>query len=531
MKVVNPLPGGIVMLLGIFLIGFTLVTPSKVNAVKINHDLAAALGNATRTFIVTPTANNDKWGGAVFKQPPSGHFTAIQGSFTVPKISVPVDAPSQNGVNWEAAVQVGFGGTVGNDNNYWIQAGVLLSIQPSGIATYRAFHVWHPKSDPVFDDVELTIHEGDAITLRVESYSATDGVAIVENHTTGTGVHKILTAPPGAPPLLGQHAEWFISEPIDNKLTDFGNVTFTEAIAYTSDDKNFGPGEGGALVATISDDGRPMTETIVRGHELTIAYLPYIQEEHRISEKRAADPNRPGGSAGATFYQPFAGDYKAIEGTFIVPRPSLPAHDTNEDLNYTAAVAVSIGGSVQEKDSLAAVGVKLIINSRGDQAIWYKPFWTWGNTDYSFDNDFSVSEGDVLAVRLELDNATSGRASIKNNGNINSGSGKKEAMATIPRNPSTDLPVQGFNAGWTVTDRYEGDLPAPFPDFGTVDFTHAAVETVNGTKVGPGDAEGDYLTAQLIYSPEGVAMAAVVLDTNLVGITYKPLSKDQAHVE
>ncbi|OJD37764.1 aspergillopepsin-2 heavy chain [Diplodia corticola] len=520
MKVTTCLSGGLTLLLGLLLAGLTFAAGAG------ETGLATAPDKLTRNVVTTSfSPNYDKWAGVVFPQPPSsGHFTAVQASFTVPKVTIPVGFPPED--YWEAAINVGFGGTTGS-NNYWIQVGILLTVQASGESTYRAFHVWYPKSDAIFDDSELAISEGDVVTMRVEAYSLSTGIAIVENHTTGKGVHKILDAPANAPPLLGHHAEWFIAEPVDNQLANFSTVQFTNAVAYTSDGRNIGPEEGGALISTIRDGWKLMTDTVLGTRELTVTFDPRVGKR-RAMEKRTVDPVRPGGSAGVRFVQPLENDnYRAIQGTFIVPALSVPGAALER--NYTAVVAVKIGGTAQDDEPSSSVGVNLIVAPQMGNTVWYEPFFKMGGVEHYF-NDFPIAQGDVLALQLEFDNAngTSGRGTITKHGNLNSGNERANATITLT---GGDV-VQGYHAEWVVTDPFAknvSEFPAhePFPDFDTVEFTDTLVETTSGRKAGPGDANGNYVESMRIYGPGGVPMTDVLIGTTLVSIVYKPLPEEK----
>ncbi|KAL1646854.1 hypothetical protein SLS58_002989 [Diplodia intermedia] len=534
MKVANRLSGGLTLLLGLLLAGLT---------------FAASAGTTDITRTLGITASGRKWGGAMIPQPPSsGHFTAVQGSFTVPKIAVPVGVPLQDA--WEATIQLGFGGTI-NGNHAWLQqVGVMLSIDPSGSVTYHGFHLWYNITD---DGAELTICEGDELMLRVESYSNTTGIAIIENHTTGKGFQKILDSPPNTPPHLGLHAEWLVSEPINDRLVNFSSITINQAVAYTSDGSDLGPGEGAALIATIQEGGRLMTETTLGSRELIVAYNPHTASRRRTFEKpalssrelavaskphasgrrgavekRRMDPNFPGGRAGARFVRPFDGvKYGAIEGTFIVPEISLPANPVKS--NFTAVVAVNIGGTAQDEEPSASVGVKLIINYDTSIPILYQPFFKMGEAEHYFD-DLIIISGDLLTLRLEFDNrdGTQGNGTIINKGNTNGGGTKAEKTTTL----SGGGPVEGYHAEWVVIDptpksTSDNPLSEPFPDFGTIDFVDPIVTIWNATKHSPADALGDLVASELIYSPEGVPMTEVLIGPRLVSIKYKPLADGQ----
>lgn len=128
MRVTKLLSGAFTVLLGLLLIDFAFAAPLDSNdGDLVNGYLTPGNSHGTNinataiTPIFTMDGAGDKWGGAVFKQPPSGHFTAVQGTFTIPKPSMPVG---------QAMVQVGFGGTT-DSNNYWLQVGILLYVYSS----------------------------------------------------------------------------------------------------------------------------------------------------------------------------------------------------------------------------------------------------------------------------------------------------------------------------------------------------------------------------------------------------------------
>lgn len=211
------------------------------------------------------------WAGAVLENPPSPQatFTAVTGTFTVPE---PTSAGgSQNGNSYQAAsAWVGIDGdTYGNAI---LQTGVDITLQ-NGKASYDAWYEWYP--DYAYDFDNINIQAGDVIVAYIKSTDNSNGVAVIENKSSGQSVTKTLSAPEPTATLGGQNAEWIVEDFQSGSslvpLVDFGEVTFTGAVAETIQGA---VGLEGAAVLDIRQSGKVYTDvTIESDSELVITYV------------------------------------------------------------------------------------------------------------------------------------------------------------------------------------------------------------------------------------------------------------------
>jgi hypothetical protein len=166
------------------------------------------------------------WAGVVREKPPaSATYTAVSATFTVPEPTATDDSGNMQAVSaW-----------VGIDGDTYTQAilqtGVDAYIQ-DGKKTYDAWYEWYPQNAENFD---LGLTAGDVIVAKVESSSPSEGVAILENESTGQSVTKTLNAPSTSATLGGQNAEWIVEDFNSGStmvpLVDFGEIDFTGAQA------------------------------------------------------------------------------------------------------------------------------------------------------------------------------------------------------------------------------------------------------------------------------------------------------------
>lgn len=154
---------------------------------------------------------------------------------------------------------------VGIDGNTYstaiLQTGLDLTVSTSGAVSYDAWYEWNPGYAMNFD---LTISVGDvsahssllitkltslqAISMYVNATTTASDSATIENLTTGKAVTKSLTSTSA---LGSENAEWIVEdfEEGDSLIAfaDFGNVTFTDCVAATSESSE------GVSAATILD--------------------------------------------------------------------------------------------------------------------------------------------------------------------------------------------------------------------------------------------------------------------------------------
>ncbi|RAL04931.1 A4/G1 family peptidase [Aspergillus ibericus CBS 121593] len=169
---------------------------------------------------------NENWAGAVQETSGTATFSYVAATFTLPSVT-PTAASSSD--TQSASFWVGIDGATGQ-NQIW-QAGVDIYVE-NGETSFLGWYEWYP-ADTVSFDMDFNI--GDVIVASVESLSSSEGVAILENLTTGKNVTATATAPSTSATLVGQTAEWILEDlAVDGDgltLIDFGEAVFTGCVA------------------------------------------------------------------------------------------------------------------------------------------------------------------------------------------------------------------------------------------------------------------------------------------------------------
>ncbi|KAJ5632007.1 hypothetical protein N7490_008346 [Penicillium lividum] len=205
------------------------------------------------------------WAGIVREQPPaSATYTAVSATFTVPNPK----ATDYSGNNQAVSAWVGIDGDT--YTNAILQTGIDAYIQ-NGVKTFDAWYEWYPSSAENFD---LDLAQGDVIVARVESFSPSSGVAIIENQSTGQTVTKSLDAPSASATLGGQNAEWIVEDfnlgSSMVPLVNFGKIPFTGAQAKAGG-QSYGVNDGDIL--DIQQNGKVLaTVNIASDSEFTVSY-------------------------------------------------------------------------------------------------------------------------------------------------------------------------------------------------------------------------------------------------------------------
>ncbi|EPS31060.1 Aspergillopepsin-2 [Penicillium oxalicum] len=170
------------------------------------------------------------WAGVVREQPPaaSATYTEVSATFTVPTPT----ATDHSGKVQAASAWVGIDGDT--YTKAILQTGIDAYVS-NGQRAYDAWYEWYPNAAETFD-LELTA--GDEIVAIVKSNSPSEGVAIIENRSTGQNVTKTISAPSSTATLGGQNAEWIVEDFNSGStmvpFANFGRVDFTGALAKTS---------------------------------------------------------------------------------------------------------------------------------------------------------------------------------------------------------------------------------------------------------------------------------------------------------
>ncbi|KAI9925836.1 hypothetical protein ASPWEDRAFT_42511 [Aspergillus wentii DTO 134E9] len=192
-----------------------------------------------RTLANIQYSNN--WAGAVrTSPPPEGAYTEVSASFVVPE---PKAIANSEGTQAASA-------WVGIDGDTYtaaiLQTGVDFYID-NGKPVYHAWYEWFPEKAYDFD---LVVNPGDVIFTSVQSFSPSEGIAIVENLSTGQKASQTISAPNGDATLAGQNADWIVEDFQSGgtlvNLVDFGTVSFSGAGA-TAGGARFGVKDAGII--------------------------------------------------------------------------------------------------------------------------------------------------------------------------------------------------------------------------------------------------------------------------------------------
>ncbi|KAL4786533.1 peptidase A4 family-domain-containing protein [Aspergillus varians] len=210
-----------------------------------------------RTADVGAVAYSNNWAGAVReKPPPGGPYTAVSATFTVPR---PTGGPGSTGMQAGSA-------WVGIDGDTYsaaiLQTGVDFYVE-NGKTSNDAWFEWFP--DYAYD-FNIGINTGDVIVAKVEAFSTSEGVAIIENKSTGESATQTLSAPKASATLAGQNAEWIVEDFQSGDamvaLADFGTVTFTGCQARVRNGDVVGL--NGATVIELKQKEKLLTEVAVK---------------------------------------------------------------------------------------------------------------------------------------------------------------------------------------------------------------------------------------------------------------------------
>ncbi|KAF7631672.1 hypothetical protein AFLA_012526 [Aspergillus flavus NRRL3357] len=187
---------------------------------------------------------NENWAGAVQTTAPaaSATYSYVAATFTLPSVTPTAASSSQTQA---ASFWVGIDGATSGDA-IW-QAGVDIYVQ-NGKPSFAGWYEWYPANSV---NIDLEFNFGDVVFTSVESTSNSEGVAVIENLTTGKNVTVTASAPAATATLTGQNAEWILEDlAVDGDgltFVDFGEATFTGCVAKAGG-KEYGLG-GSALLA------------------------------------------------------------------------------------------------------------------------------------------------------------------------------------------------------------------------------------------------------------------------------------------
>ncbi|CAI7649456.1 unnamed protein product [Penicillium crustosum] len=198
------------------------------------------------------------WAGVVREKPPaSATYTAVSATFTVPEPTATDDSGDMQAVSaW-----------VGIDGDTYTKAILQTGIDAYTQNGQRTF-------DACAENFDLELSAGDVVVAKVESFSPSKGVAIIENKSSGQSVTKTLSAPSSSATLGGQNAEWIVEDFNAGNtmvpLVNFGQVDFTGAQAEAGGKRY---GVNNAAVLDIQQNGDVKAHVEIRSDtEFSVSY-------------------------------------------------------------------------------------------------------------------------------------------------------------------------------------------------------------------------------------------------------------------
>lgn len=231
-----------------------------------SHPLAPIPGGHPGEQIGFRTANeaaiaySNNWAGVVRENaPPGGPYTAVSATFTIPQ---PTAAPGATGMQAGSA-------WVGIDGDTYsaaiLQTGVDFYVQ-NGKTYNDAWFEWFP--DYAYD-ININVSTGDVVVAKVEALSASEGVAVIENKSTGQTATQSVAAPKPTATLAGQNAEWIVEDFQSGDsmvaLADFDEVRFTGCEARASNGDVLGL--NGGTIIELKQAEKVLTQVTVQGDE------------------------------------------------------------------------------------------------------------------------------------------------------------------------------------------------------------------------------------------------------------------------
>ncbi|PLB51625.1 concanavalin A-like lectin/glucanase [Aspergillus steynii IBT 23096] len=206
-------------------------------------------------------AYSSNWAGVVREEPPPlGSYNSVTATFTVPRPQPGSDQTLQAASAW-----------VGIDGDTYttaiLQAGVDF-YWDNGKIYNDAWYEWFPD---VAHDFDFTVNTGDVVTVTVESFTPTSGMAEIVNESTGQRAQKQLTAPNPDAKLAGENADWIVEDFQSGSemvpLVNFGQVAFQDMQAQGGV-RTFGT--DGATVIELKQNGKVVTEVQTLGDDAMV---------------------------------------------------------------------------------------------------------------------------------------------------------------------------------------------------------------------------------------------------------------------
>lgn len=132
-----------------------------------------------------------------------------------------------------------------------------------------AWYWWNPGSIIIVPDFKVSA--GDSINIVITLSSDTSGQVIFWNSSQNQTETISVTS---EYPLCGRDALWVVRENISNSgYSDFGAVTFTDAVAFGPSQKVSSPGSATTIIMQDAL-GNILTSVTADGADMTVTYGP-----------------------------------------------------------------------------------------------------------------------------------------------------------------------------------------------------------------------------------------------------------------
>ena len=132
-----------------------------------------------------------------------------------------------------------------------LQAGIWVTANADGSATYSPWYQWLPDNAIVLSQPAFSLKGGDAISVDVIATNTTYGNIVFRNLATGDAAIGFVSAPDPKSVLGGQTAEWIVEDyEVGTALvsfTNFGCVHFTDSFAETDKGSQVGVDTGDTI--------------------------------------------------------------------------------------------------------------------------------------------------------------------------------------------------------------------------------------------------------------------------------------------
>ncbi|KAL4892840.1 peptidase A4 family-domain-containing protein [Aspergillus ambiguus] len=218
-------------------------------------------GGDSESRVLSSVAYSNNWAGAVREQPPPhAAYTAVSATFTVPK-PTSVSGDHEAGSAW-----------IGIDGDTYTTAILQAGVDFYTDGSNQAWYEWYPDAAHNFDNVKVST--GDTIVVKVQSFSPSQGVAIIENTSNGNKATQTINAPQPSATLAGENADWIIEAFQSGQsmvpLADFSSVTFS-GVGAEGGGSHFGVSD--ATVIELKQNNKVLTNVDVEGDsQFTVNY-------------------------------------------------------------------------------------------------------------------------------------------------------------------------------------------------------------------------------------------------------------------